>query len=279
MGSTSSIPRTVPVKIKKNQNCQTKMKLVRIRHAIMTGVFLAGGMKLFAQVPPAESTNHFYFLSFATNGPGAEAVRTTNSPSDTESNGIIPLIRFSGVPLSIGIMHLANAAGINCILRPDLVFIIKGKWAVRDPEVTLHWENLPLREGFDRLLKRYGLIAIDNPDTSIFVITREGQRLHAVDTTLLGPNTNGIQSLIKFDEVPLDIVLKDLARKAGLNLSVQVGPSPLHSSWFESPPPTCPKVSVCWKNVTAPQAIAALCENNDLVIRKSPTNVIIQITP
>jgi len=255
------------------------MKFVRIRHAILAGVFLTGGMKLNAQVPPAEFTNHFYLLSFATNGPGAEAVPTNSNPSDTESNGILPIISFSRVPLSISIQQLAKAAGINCILRPDLVFIIKGKWAVRDPEVTLHWENLTGRESFDRLLKMYDLIAVENPDTSIFVITREGQRLHAVDTTLLGPDTNGIQSLIKFDEVPLDIVLKDLARKAGLNLTVQVGPSASHSSWFESPPPTCPKVSVCWTNVTAPQAIAALCENNDLVIRKSPTNVIIQITP
>jgi hypothetical protein len=209
------------------------------------------------------------------------------------TNPLIPLIQFSDVPITTGIENLARQAGINYILRSDLFADEQGNPAA-EPAVDCKWKNITARDALLRLCDEHGLSLVENPYTHIARIVRAGQPGHFIDARLLGLGTNlppaGVKEstnnipLMQFSDVPLDTALINLIEQSGrpvelasnlmehaaqfidVNGAISFTPKLIYKSgqdlWFQP----MPEVSLRWEGITAPQAIAALCENYDLEI-------------
>jgi hypothetical protein len=100
--------------------------------------------------------------------------------------------------------------------------------------------------------------------------------------------------------VPLDFALANLIRQSAINIELDSrlidsndtwnltktngiaalndGANPVREprkKWFDP----IPVISIRWEDITANQAIAALCENYDLVISRDDAKSVIQIKP
>jgi hypothetical protein len=201
---------------------------------------------------------------------------TTHGQSADAANAITP-IRFENVPITTAIESLARLARINYLLDPKFSnsFFKADGTAVLEPTITTNWTGMTAKQMLAELLKENGLFLVEDPVTSIAEISRTNRITNPVDAKLLGSDTNQVTP-IRFQDVPIDTALDTLIRLGHLDVTldpkVAVNFDPI--SHMIHPQPT---VSIYWVNVTARQAIIALCENYDLIIVKNAATGTVQI--
>ena len=193
-----------------------------------------------------------------------------------------PLIQFSDVPITTAIENLARQEEVNYILTPK----VSRQWdgsspagSVPEPQLSLRFENITCWSALNRLLNIRGLVLIEDPATRVARIAFRGQALPTVDVSLLSKednssnsNTDVIIPLIQFSNVPLDTALENLSRQCELYIELD----PL---FYSDPQNQPPMLTLRWEKLTAKQALAAICENYDLIVTKNASTGIIQITP
>jgi len=168
----------------------------------------------------------------------------------------IPLVQLENVPLPVAIENLAILAEINSTMDPKLT---DKAWT----PVTLRWENVTASEALARLLNERGLFMVENPQTGVIKITTTNSPPRAFDKELFNSSKEVIP-LIRMSDVPLNMAFTDLGTKASLKLELDP----------ELSNPSMPfreriSVSVRFRNLTASQALAAICDQYDLQIAKS----------
>jgi hypothetical protein len=230
-----------------------------------------------------------------------EADLATNAPATAASifsaaaNRNIPLISFSKVSLLTGIENLTRQAEINYITVPDLYPSTGNNGEqIEEPAVTIEWTNVTVGEALQRLLNQYQLHLTADPATSVWRLTRD---LHPVDPgparafglspTRSPGDTNGVIPLIQLSDVPLNIALTHLVRQAN-QLSSSTNPVVVLDPRLQAAPTDNadqneeeeqPVLNLRWRNLTAAQALVALCENYHLDAIKDRDTGIIRIKP
>lgn len=192
----------------------------------------------------------------------------------------IPIIQMQSVQLATAIENLGRQAGLNYILDPKLAGPTLGPDGKYVPptSVTFRWENLTAKEALTRLLGEHELRAIESPVSSVTRIAFTNQPTRIADGTWVASGTNATIPLIQMEDAPLDRALTQLAEKAQLTLVLN--PRLSSPSFVPGKPPTPkPTVSMRWQNLTARQAIAALCENFDLTITRDTKSGATHISP
>jgi hypothetical protein len=196
---------------------------------------------------------------------------------------LIPLIQFVDVPITTAIENLARQEDVNYQLDPNLSELWEGPAPnhIPEPSVTIRLENVTAWATLNRLLNIHNLVLAEDPVTRIGRITFSDELLPVIDTTLLDMETSSSNSsasmnipLIQFADVPLDTALENLIRQCDAN--IELAPELKDGSYWQN---RTPELSVRWTNVTAWQAVVALCENYDLVIIKNDATGRIQIKP
>jgi hypothetical protein len=198
--------------------------------------------------------------------------------SDTN---LIPVIQFWDVPITTALQNLARQAGVNYMLDPKIGYGQPDKnGKIREePLLTFRWENITAKQGLAALFKNYDLVISNNPANRIILISdKKNPVTNFVDASLLGSDTN-IIPVIQFQNVPLNTGLRNLAEQIHYDNNIEIALDPsidnVPSNKF-SPMPT---LTLRWENVTAKQAIVALCDNYDLIIVKDSETGVIQIKP
>ena len=206
-----------------------------------------------------------------------------------QSANVIPLIQFNNVPITAAIQNLARQANLNYIIDPKLSGLsndVHGN-VIREPDVTFTWTNMSASDALSRLLKEHNRVMVQDKFTTVTLITGTNHVAHAVDASLL-VSTNAAVPVFRFDMVPLDQALKSLIEHDHLNVALDPkittdADPPRHKlnvlslasiSWGEMP-----TVSFRWENLTAKQALVALCEAYDLVIVKDAATGAVSIKP
>jgi hypothetical protein len=177
-------------------------------------------------------------------------------------------INFQNVPLDVAIVNLARQAGRNFILDPKLSvpFDADGK-VIQRATVTLYVANTTFEQALGQILTEHGLVLIEDPVTTVARITFTNQPLKKVDASFLAGDTNLPVPMVVFDDVPMDVAIKNMARTAQLDILLD----PKISDGYRTPGGklvTPPSVSIRWQNITARQALLALCENYDFNVIK-----------
>ncbi|MEY4918136.1 MAG: hypothetical protein RL616_2049 [Verrucomicrobiota bacterium] len=138
-----------------------------------------------------------------------------------------------------------------------------------EPQITFKLTNVTARETLVRLLDLRNLALNTNSPTGIAHITRKDESANVVNGNLIEMETNApvrsatdIIPLIIFSGVPLDVCLENLIRQA--DIKVEFDPHLINAAADG----VALFINLRWENVTAKQAIVALCENYDLVIAK-----------
>lgn len=229
--------------------------------------------------------------------------RATNT-SVSHTTNIIPLIQLSDVPITTAIENLARQASINYMIDPELCRL----WdASAEPVLSFRLENVTAGNVLNRLLNVHNLVLMDDPVAHVARIARSDEPASVVDASLLGVDTNKpvsstseIIPLIQFQDVPLDLALAHLICQSAINIELDSrlidsddtwnfmktnGIAAINDDaskareprrkWFDP----MPVISIRWEDITARQAIVALCENYDLIITRDDTTGIIQIKP
>ena len=214
------------------------------------------------------STVHAQVLE--TNAPASQPVATNNPLIG--AGQLIPEIVMADVPITTAIQNLARQCDINCIVDPHLFQISESN---PEPEVTFRLVNVTARDALNRMLNLRNIVIIPDPVTTVARITRNNHTTNVVDASLLDMNTNnsafspnGVIPLIEFKEVPLDIALENLITQSAVDIKID----PRITADYAT-------LSIRWENITAKQAILALCNNYDLDIVKDATTGDIQIKP
>jgi hypothetical protein len=205
-----------------------------------------------------------------TNAPASQPV-ATNNPS-TGASQLIPEMIMADVPITAAIEHLARQCDINYIVDPHLFQISKSN---PEPEITFRLVNVTARDTLNRMLNLRNLVMIQDPVTTVARITRINHTTNVVDASLLDMSSNNsafspnsILPIIEFKEVPLDIALVNLIRQSAVDIKID----PRITADYAT-------LSIRWENITAKQAILALCNNYDFEIVKDATTGDIQIKP
>ncbi len=195
------------------------------------------------------------------------------------TNSTVP-IQFEDVPIKMAIGTLAGVAKINYLLDPQYTnsFVKTDGSTVPEPTITVNLTNLTAMQALTKILKEHNLSLVEDPVTSIAEIKVTNRISNPVDATLLDSGANGTIPVISFYDVPLDEALKNLVQRANVTASLD----PKLSDSFD--PAThrvvqLPTVYVRWENVTARQAIIALCKNYNLTIVKDQATGVIRIKP
>jgi hypothetical protein len=203
---------------------------------------------------------------------------TTGAQTADNADSVIPEIKMENVPITTVIENLARTMEINFILDPKLSnpFSDPDGKTIPEPVINVVWTNLPAKQALVQLLKEHNLVMIEDPLTLVTRITYPNQSPTPVDASLLVTDTNDVQREIVFQSVPLDIALNDLVKKAHLDVTLDSNLSnaidPVTHMFVR-----LPTLDLHWHNVTAKQAIIALCKNYGLVIVKDPATGAIQI--
>jgi hypothetical protein len=215
----------------------------------------------------------------------ANGLTITNNPA-TNAAPLLPLVEFHDVPITTAIENLARQADINYLIDPKLFPATDaGGHAIPEPTLTFRLQNVSARVVLNRILQVRNLALIEDPVTRVARITRSDEPAPVVDASLLDMNTNdsvfytnGIIPLIQFADVPLDAALDNLIRqsavKVALDPRITGAGDPPDSRFIPAP-----MVNLRWENLTAKQAIIALCQNCDLVLIKDDTTGVIQLKP
>lgn len=210
-------------------------------------------------------------------------------PASGQTEGNIPMIKMSDVPITTVIETLARQAEINYLLDPKLFNLpndASGK-VVREPQLTFTWTNVTAQAALDRVLKENGLVMVPDAFTTVTLITGTNHVAKIVDARLLAstnaaaPATNGVVPQIRFSDVPLDVALKNLIEHENFKVVLD----PKLSDYVDPNDPTiqkfhnAPLVSLRWENLTPKQAIVALCVAYNLVIVKDAATGVVRIQP
>lgn len=187
---------------------------------------------------------------------GAELRASTNK---------IPVINIKKVPLLPVVENLAQQADLNFMIDPhwlDGFHATNSNW-YDGPFVTFTWTNISAGDALARLLKEHGLFVTTNSQTGVTRITSTNAASRVFDQGFIGSTTNEAIPLIQFMNTSLEVSLNNLAKQGRFEVEIV-------SANFSS----SETIAVRWVNLTARQAIAAVCENYDLQITKgSGTNV------
>lgn len=198
---------------------------------------------------------------------------TNLSPlSATDTN--LPLISFEDVPITLALKHLARQALLNYLLDPEIGYGQQDENGntIHEPTITHRWTNATASAVFAAVCRHYRLPIVRDPHTGVVLVRFPGHDVNFVKPDFYGTDTNVIP-LIQFEDVPLSIAVQNLAQ--------QMGTKYILSPRIESSGPggSEPQVTVRCENLTAKQALAALCENYDLEITLYPISGIVRIEP
>ncbi|HEX4341808.1 MAG TPA: hypothetical protein VH255_00355 [Verrucomicrobiae bacterium] len=197
---------------------------------------------------------------------------------------LIPLIQFSDVPITTAIENLALQEDVNYILTPK----VSRQWdgsspagLVPEPQLSLRLEHVTAWGVLNRMLNIRDLMLVEDTTTRVARVAFRGQILPSVDISVLDTGTNGLDPntdhvipMIQFAAVPIDMALENLIQQCGLHIELD----PLLKD-YSDPQNQPPQISLRWSDLTAKQALVALCENYDLIVTKSDSTGIIQIMP
>ena len=209
----------------------------------------------------------------------------TNIPP-TNNNRILPLIQMKDVPMTPAIENLAKQTDINHIVDPKLFPLLDSKGnPIPQPLVTLQLTNVSPKDALTQMLNLHNIAMIEDPVTHVSRITRANPDTKIVNASLLHMETNswafssnGIIPLIQFQDVPIDLALNNLIQQGAMKIEIDPRLAGVDIS-PDSPFIPSQLISIRWRNITAKQAIVALCENYDLVIVKDDATGAIQIKP
>lgn len=198
---------------------------------------------------------------------------STNSNVVSDTGTILPLVSMKDVPISAAIDNLCRQAGINFVVDRRLVNWWNytddfGRELHNEPVVNVHWTNITARAALLRLLGEHHLALAGDPQIPVVWVTYPNQTIAPADPVLLARNTN-IVPLIQFEDVPITAGLENLAQQVPINymLDPRLGYGMADENGNSKPEP---ELNLSWQNITAPQALAAVCENYGLVIIKDP---------
>ena len=203
------------------------------------------------------------------------------SHAQPSATNIVPLVEMHQVPIGTAIDNLAREAGINYLIDRRLF----QKWVdTREPAVTCKLQNITGRDALQQVLATYKLALIENPFTGVGRITSDDQTVNAGNTNLLSSllattpasGASTLIPLIQFSEVPFDVALEHLVKQCGIKCDYSTRlQNDDGSPWFAS----MPSVSIRWENITAAQALFALCENYDLAVTRDDATGVLNIEP
>ncbi len=187
-------------------------------------------------------------------------------PDAAPKDEVLPLIVIDDVPLTAAIKNLARHSGVsNYILDPRVPGSGFAAGPAREPSVSLRRENVTARAAFNELLQQHELVMIANPATTVARIAPANLAVKPIAANLALTGTNEIHPLIKIDDVPIEHALKNLARRNFENVTID--PRLSEPSFDRGG-----AVTVHWEKITAPQALAALLDNYDLVMTEDAAN-------
>lgn len=159
----------------------------------------------------------------------------------------IPRIEFGGLPLDTAIESLAQQMDINFSLSPS----------IPSTPMTKTWEDVSARTALTNLLAEHKLFLIENPATSVALISTTNRIATPVDPKWIAADTNRPIPLIHFSSIPIETALINLARQSGTPVTVDVRKDTT--------------MSLRWKNLKPRQAIAAVCETHNLLLTTNTT--------
>lgn len=195
----------------------------------------------------------------------------------------IPLIQFADVPMTSAIKHLARQENVNYLIDLELsqMWSNLGPDPAPEPRLTFHLEDVTAWSVLSRTLSLYDLTLVEDPVTSVACVTFADAPRRAVDAGLAdlvssvpASGTNAVLPLIQFSSVPLSVALETLARQAGLKADLDPR--------LEEPDAADSRLqmlTVSWTNLTARQALVALCENYGLAVNRDDATGVLQIKP
>jgi type II secretory pathway component GspD/PulD (secretin) len=197
-----------------------------------------------------------------------------------DTNAVLPTIGMEDVPITSIIDNFSRLSGQNYIFDSRLYgptpngpyHNCDGK-IISEPVLTFTWKNMTAKQAFARLLKENGLYAVEMQNTPIVQISNVKLDAGIVDAELLGRDTNAVIPHIKMESLTIGAALQQLAKAAGIK--VVIDPRLLKPSDDEDVSSTI--ISFRWENVTARQAIIALCENFGLDIVKDTATDTVRI--
>ena len=253
----------------------TLKQMLELRHIAL----VEDPVSNIAFIIPADEIKNPLFAGLTANS----AALHSNAEPLIQSN-FIPLIQFSDVPITTAIENLARQEEVNYILTPK----VSRQWdgsspagSLPEPQLSLRLEHVTAWSALNRLLNIRGLVLVEDPATRVARVAFRGQALPNVDISVLDMGTNGsdpnnqrIIPVIQFSGVPLDMALENLNQQCELHIELD----PLLKD-YSDPQNQPPLVSLRWTDLTARQALVALCENYDLIIIKNDSTGIIQIKP
>lgn len=167
------------------------------------------------------------------------------------------------VPLEDAIRNLARQAGLNYIIDPR-VFNRTSSGQHSSSSVTERWEQLTANEALKRVLDKHSMLLIQNPATTVARIVKSDQATAPLTRDQVGSDTNAVSAvipLIMMDDVPLRDAIRNLARQ--LTLEISFDPELSANDGILSQ-----HVSIRWQNIRPRQALAALLDNYDLVLKE-----------
>ena len=217
---------------------------------------------------------------------------TPTAICQTEEN--IPRIKFNDMPITTAIEHFARRLNLNYMIDPKLFTPPGGSnpRGIPEPSLSIDWTNMTATDALTVILKAYGLIMVQDKVTTVTLITDTNHVAHVVDASLLVSTntaahlTNGLIPVIHFWDVPLDAALKNLIAQG--QIRVVVDPNLAAAGWSRRQLHIflasvnwgeVVTVRIHWQNLTAQQAIVALCEGYNLVIVKDAATGVVIIKP
>lgn len=218
-------------------------------------------------------------------------VSLTNSSADltdrsiavvTNGGPIISTVSFTDCPITTAIENFARRLEINYSIDPFGTQRLTGSAAdnIPEPVITIHVETVDLKDLLKRMLELRRFVMIADPVSGVTRITSPDQATNIVDVSLLGMNTNNSTMFsnditeIQMTDISLDTALEHLIRRSGLNITLD--PRVQYSNDRLDRVPT---ISIRWKNISAKQAIVALCLNYHLAIVKDSSSGELRIEP
>ena len=182
----------------------------------------------------------------------------------------ISAIQFGNVPLMAVIENLGQQAEFNFTIDPQIA--AAGNTNAATP-VTVHWVNLTAKEALARVLKERGLFLVENPQTGVAKITVTNSPPRVFTKEFMESSTNVIP-VIRLSDVPLAAALAYLGGKAGLKFQLDPKLTDLSNPFVIGF-----LISVRFSNLTASQAVAAICDQHNLVIAKSELPGVWTVSP
>ncbi|HEV2693469.1 MAG TPA: hypothetical protein VG347_11285 [Verrucomicrobiae bacterium] len=200
------------------------------------------------------------------------------------NEGLVPLVEFHDVPLSMAIENLARQAGINYLIDPALPPTARSDGSLApDPTVGFYLKNVKASDVLIRMLCVYGFILMEDPVSNIAIITRANQNTNRLFMGMTDmaisfkySQTNELIPLIQFSDVPITTAIENLARQE--DVSYMLG----HKLWSHWSGPSSggirePLLNIRLENVTAWNTLNRLLNLYGVVMVNNPVTHIWQV--